>query len=184
MARKVSVSAQDVKDSKGQAFGPIPEGKYLVNIYEVKDDEFKNGGNKGLPNINVQFQIAEGQPKANARVFQTVGLFPTWSSGKNNFTFFQFFKAVGVVFPEDGGDLELPDNDELLGEQVVIDLKIKPDDYKYRQAFQAWEANGSKGEKPDPADFKRNEIGSILPADGFETADASGAEAVGDEFAL
>lgn len=190
MARKVSVSAQDVKDSKGKAFGPLPAGKYLMNIYAVTDDEFKNGPNKGREKISVQFQVAEGQKKANARIFQDVGLFPRWapkngaSEGANNFLFYQFFKAVGVTIPEDGGEIEIPDNDELTGEQVVIDLKVEQDDYKYRQAFQAWEREGSKGAEPDPNDFKRNAVKAILSADGFEAADESEAEADDDQFAL
>lgn len=216
MGRKVSVSAQDNKDRAGKAFGPLPAGKTLFNIYEIKPGEYKNGVNKGLPNLNIQFQVAQGQPRANARLFELLGDFPRWNpkkegeTGALNFLFHPFYESldedIRVEFPKDGGDVELPDIEDIVGTQIVIDLKIIPDTYKFRKAVDEWEeerrtvqakaeAKGKdveealkkwddKNPEPKQEDFKTNAVKTYLPAEDFDPEDAAVASKDDDEFDL
>lgn len=212
MGRKVSVSAQDNKDRAGKVFGPLPAGKALYNIYEIKEGEYKNGVNKGLPNLNIQFQVAAGQPRANARLFELLGDFPRWNpkkageAGALNFLFHPFYEALGVEFPKDGGEVELPEIEDIVGEQIVIDLKIIPDTYKFRKALTEWEeereavqekaeAKGKdvaeavskwKDKNPEPTqeDFKTNAVKTYLSAEDFDPEDAEVASKDDDEFDL
>jgi hypothetical protein len=212
MARKVNVSAQDNKDRSGTTFGPLPAGKALFNIYDIKPGEYKNGVNKGKPNLNIQFQVAAGQPRANARLFELMGDFPRWEpkkpgeKGALNFLFHPFYEALGVEFPEDGGEVELPEIEEMIGEQIGIDLKIIPDTYRYRKAITEWteeresvqekaEAKGKdvdealdkwekKNPEPKQEDFKTNAVKSYFPAEDFDPEDAEVGGQDDDEFDL
>lgn len=212
MARKVNVTAQDNKDRAGKEFPPLPAGKTLFNIYEIKEGAYQNGVNKGLPNLNIQFQVAPGQPRANARLFETLGDFPRWNpkpgnkEGALNFLFHPFYEALGVEFPKDGGEVELPEIEDIVGEQIVIDLKIVPDTYKFRKAHTEWqderetvqekaEAKGkdveealekweAKNPVPEQENFKTNAVKSYHSAEDFDPEDAEVGTAGDDEFDL
>ena len=212
MARKVDVSAQDIKDRAGKEFPPLPAGKTLFNIYAIKESKYENGAQKGLPRLEIQFQVAQGQPRANARLFENFLDQPRWNpkppktEGSLNFHFHPFYEALGVVFPKDGGEVELPDIEDIIGSQIVIDLKIEPDTYKFRKAVAEWqdereavqekaEAKGkdvdealdkweAKNPEPKQEDFKRNGIKTYLSAEDFDPEDAEVGGQDDDEFDL
>lgn len=203
MGRKVDVSAQDIKDRAGKEFPPLPAGKTLFNIYSVKESKYENGAQKGLPRLEIQFQVAAGQPRANARLFENFLDQPRWNpkppktEGSLNFHYHPFYEALGVEFPKDGGEVELPEIEDIVGEQIVIDLKIEPDVYKFRKAYTEWEeakekaeAEGKlekflkKNEEPVQESFKRNGIKTYLSAEDFDPEDAEVASKADDEFDL
>src|SRR6478609_8027823 len=166
MARSVKVSGADNKASQQSGtFEPLPAGVYNVDIYDHKIEQYKNGGNAGRDYLNLHLRISDGQAGANRRVFVKVGDFPKWApkNGKEavNFLFFQFYKALGVEFP-DGDDLtevDLPDFEDLNGSRLGVRLKIVQDAYAFKKAKDAW--NG-KGDRPEENDFLKNEVVAFL----------------------
>lgn len=125
-------------DSDG--FKAIPAGNYTVTVFGAKVGEFGDpkpgkGNNKGKKYLNVQFRIAEGE-YTNRRLFAIVGLFTNWADkttaepneeGPANFTFANFFKALG--FEE--VDVDKPEKliEKIQGEELVITVKQK-DNFK------------------------------------------------------
>ena len=192
MGRTVNVSGAAVKGSQGTAFAPLPAGKYNVSVFDLAEGEYKNGVNKGKKFLKLQLRISEGQTGTNRRVFTNVGDFERWNpkAGKEvgavNFQYFQFYKALGVVFPKPGedGEVELPDFDEIEGADLAIKLKIVEDSYAYEKALGEWkdakdkaEAKGKpfEDEEPVKGDFLKNEVAEFLPSlDEDELASAGG----------
>lgn len=188
MARKVQVTGE-VSTETNTGFKPLKAGKYEVTVFGVEEGAYKNGANKGKPNLNVQYRISEGQSGANRRVFDLVPLITNWSDGKDAFRFFQFFAAVQGISEKDfrikvkeakeAGDtnletLDLPDDDDLLGMELTITLNVKDDDYRYKEAVKKWKAEGERGDEPKQADFQRNNITAVSgPGEGnMESDDA------------
>lgn len=135
MARRIS--GEKVEESDGGGFDPLPAGKYLAYVFEVDVREYgPQSKNAGRENYNIQYKIAEDQPYANRRVFDTVGLFTKWSSGSDNFRFFQFFAAVEGIssvelrkkYNADGG-IDIPEPQDLEGKLVTIDLGVRENTY-------------------------------------------------------
>jgi hypothetical protein len=128
MGRTVAVKASDAKSAvEGGKFKPYPEGEYIAEIIDVEDAEVKNGKDKGRPTIKVTLRFTDENEINVGKKYIEWGLplFGAWASGKSAFLFYQFFKALGVEFPAEGeGDVELPDNDELLGETIGVRLTI------------------------------------------------------------
>lgn len=157
----------------GTRFNALPAGSYAASVYEVTAGEYKNGNNKGRPNIRVQFKILDGQTGANRRIFQTIGIFDEWNNDKksDNFTFFQFFAAaVGksetdfrAWFDEEDDPFgDLPSPTQLEGRKVVLRLKVVPDDYGYKRAKE----EGSLGADETEDDFTTNDIAGFKVYDG------------------
>ena len=184
MARK-NLDTQNhayVADSGG-SFSALPEGEYLVNVYDVKDIEYaRQGGNAGRPGINVQFRLVDGRPHANRRLFDRVPMFATFApkdgaeKGKQAFRFFQFWSAVlgerrtdfekrfKAHEEENGpgsGFALLLENEELLGKQVVVKVGHEQSEYHFNKA----DADGTlDGRTLDHEDFTRETIEDIIPA--------------------
>lgn len=184
-----------ISDGNDRSYDPLDPGKYVVSVFDAKAGKYgPNTGNKGRDQINFQFRISEGQPGANRRLFQVVGLFPVWAptqknpDGFDNFTFFQSFAALegksekalraefqaAVDAAKEAGseevDFEVPSPSELKGRKIVVTLKIVPDTYAYDKAV-ATEKAEAKAENREPVeldqeDFKRNEIASFSIYDG------------------
>lgn len=181
MARSVNVTGSDVKDSKGGGFDPIPAGTYNVTIFDKEVKQYKNGGNAGRDYLALQLRISDGQKHSNRRLFVNVGDFPRWApkngkaEGSVNFLFFQFYKALGVEFPEGvDGAVDLPDYEDLDGAALAVKVVIKEDDYAFKNALKDWRGNGEKGDEPEPSQFLKNEVKEFLPeqdADEFAVAD-------------
>lgn len=203
MARAVNVSQQDTKDSKGSGFDPIAPGTYNVTIFDFEIGQYKAGtANAGRDFLNVQFRISDGQKGANRRLFERIGDFARWApkdgatEGKVNFTFFGFYRALGVDFDGVDGDVELPDYEDLKGAALAVKVAIENDDYRYGLALSEWKQNKDKANdpeafevknpRPEPSDFKRNVIKDFLPE---QDVDDLGADDVAvddddDEFDL
>lgn len=164
MARSVKVSGADNKASEGGGtFEPLAAGVYNVTVFDHQVKQYNNGANAGRDYLALQLRISDGQKGANRRVFVNVGDFPKWApkNGKeaNNFLFFQFYKALGVEFP-DGDDItevDLPDYEELNGSPLAARLKIVEDDYAFKKA----QKEGTLGDRTK-ADFLKNEVAAFL----------------------
>lgn len=153
MARTVNVSGSDAKASENGGFAPLPVGDYIATIVGTTDKAIKSEANKGLPTLDVQFKITESPDETLIGKKYTafgVPVFPAWKNGKSAFLFYQFFKAVGVEFPKEGesGDVELPENEDLWGEDIGITAKVEKDNQgKDRNNFGFFPA--SRGLKAD-----------------------------------
>lgn len=136
MARKITGPKVELETSGGKGFDPVPPGEYDAFVYEIGVREFgPNSKNPGLEYYNVQFSI-DGPTHNNRRVFSRIALTPTWSSGADNFLFFQFFAALrGMTqlelrkeFNENGG-IEIPEPNEIEGRLVGLKIVVKPNTY-------------------------------------------------------
>lgn len=160
---KVTKGAEEQAKAGSGDFKPIPAGVYNVTVVEAEAAEIKNGNNAGVTGVRMQFRISDGQPNANRRLFNTVWDVDRWApkdgkkEGAVNFQFFQFYKALGVEFPE-VGEADLPEIEELGGEPLAVKIKITHDDYKYKQAVK----DGTLGDRTK-GDFLTNEISEFLP---------------------
>lgn len=170
MARSVNIAGSDIKDSKSTGFDPIPAGTYNVTIYDYEVKQVKPGSaNAGRDFLALQLRISEPQKGANRRLFVNVFDFPRWapkagkSEGSVNFLFFQFYKALGVDFPDGvDGEVDLPDYEDLQGSSVAVKVVITQDDYRFKNARKDWIASGEKGPEPEAADFLKNEVKEFL----------------------
>lgn len=182
MARKnLDTQNYGFVDDGGGSFSVLPEGEYLVSVYDVKDIDYaKRGGNAGRPAINVQFRLVDGRPHANRRLFDRVPMFATFApkegkeKGSQAFRFFQFWSAVlGIKRSEfekqyksleaegkDPFDLLL-ENSDLLGKQVVVKVGHEQSEYHFNKAREAGDLNGRD---EDHEDFTRETILDIIPA--------------------
>lgn len=173
MSLELDVKGQTVGEGS-TGFAPLPAGEYLASVYNAELGEYKKGGlNEGRPNLNVQFRISDGQKGANRRLFQLIGLFPSWAPkpGKDaadNFLFFQFLAAVTGktekevraevrAAAEGKGTFSFPDLADLLGKEVTLVVKIEADSYAYQKAAD----NGTLADDQTVEDFKRNAISAI-----------------------
>lgn len=137
MARTVTVNGTTAAEATS-GFALLPAGDYIAKIVDVQDAVTQgksNPVNKGLDILKVRVKIIEtsnADDEGLGRQFTDfqVPLFPKWNSGGTAFTFYTFFKALGVVFPEKGSDeeVELPENEDILGEEIGIKLSVEPKD--------------------------------------------------------
>jgi hypothetical protein len=127
MARTVKVNGTEASEAV-KGFEPILPGKYIAKIVDVKEGVFKSEANKGTEKYAVRFKIIEG-PEGIGRQFTdfNIPLVSKWGSGKAAGQFYEFFGAVGVQCPEKGSDaeIEIPEPEELLGEEIGIVLKTE-----------------------------------------------------------
>lgn len=132
MARSVKASGDAAAATGG--FTPLPAGEYIMTITDVKKSTVgKSGENEKTPALDIEFKIAEsGTGTGVGRKFISFRQIdvPAFASGKSGFMFYQFYKALGVEFPKEGEDaeVELPDLQELLGEEVGVRLSKEPAD--------------------------------------------------------
>lgn len=133
--------SEEVQDD---AFAPIPAGKYNVYIFEVTQREFsETSNNAGSSYYNIQLKVADGQPHANRRIFQMVGLVPKWAptaknpNGSNNWLYFQLYAAAkGISEVEarklnnEQGGLDYPDPEDLEGLLIEATIGIENNTYK------------------------------------------------------
>jgi len=178
MARNLDFSGENVSTESNTGFAPLPAGKYEATVFDVKDGTYgEKSANSGRPNLKVQFRISDGQKGANRRVFETVPLFSEWASGSDAFGFFRFFAAVqGKSESEfrkevaaNPKKVSLPDNKQLLGKAVTLDITVDNDDYAYNK----YVADNPDGDL-DEDDFQRNNIRSISKAGGGTSSEGGG----------
>jgi len=147
MARVVNVSGDDRKAAAAanEGFAPLPAGWYNATIFSVEEREFRSENYKGESYYNVQFRISEGD-YAKRAVFAMVPLRVRWNPTEKSpdgfpTQFIPFFEALEY---EVDGEFEVPDPDELAGQDVTIRLRVVEDTYAQEQ----------KGQK----DAKTNEV--------------------------
>lgn len=158
MGRVVTgVSAEAAAEAKA-GFKAYPAGEYIAKIIGTKEEAIKNGANKGKPVLKVEFKFTEAGPGEQFvgkkyTEFQ-VPLFKEWASGKVAFLFYQFYEALGVNFPKGGGDVELPDDEDIWGEEIGIRLTQE----------QSRDANGQPVVDAEGNPVMRNRTGGFFPA--------------------
>lgn len=131
MGRSFNNNPETAKKAlEGGGGEPVPEGEYIVRIDDVQDAAFANKGahadRKKYPALNLKLKITEtGTGTGEGRKVSAfrVPLFSEFASGKSAFEFFTFHKALGVDFSAEG-EVDLPDNEEILGEEVGVYLTI------------------------------------------------------------
>lgn len=203
MALNLNLSSEKISEPSS-GFDPLAPGKYAATVFQVDDKEFgPKSNNAGRPAWNIQFRISDGQTGANRRVFQLVGLFPSWAAtdknpeGSDNFLFYQFFAAIQgksekefraevkeVAEGKGKKTLSLPDAVQALGTEVVLDLGIETDSWNYDKAHAEWENSGQAGDEPDPEDFKRNNIKRIIAVSEAKPKSAKGGNDKSDVIRL
>jgi hypothetical protein len=156
MGRTVTVNGDD---AQGGTF-VYPAGEYIGQIIDVqvaKDGFAKKGAHadkKKYPALNVKLKWVEAPNENHVGkkfVAWQVPDFPTFASGSAAFLYFQFYKALGVVFPKAGesGDVELPDFEDIVGEEIGVRLTVQEATEQYKAS---------------------NKVGGFFPAeDGIKT---------------
>jgi len=134
MSREVPVSG-DAAVSATSGFTPLKAGQYIGKIIDVKPGTFKGANSKGQEKIEVQYKIIEsGTGEGVNRKIKdfNVPLQGEWLNGSSAFIFYQFFGALGVEFPKKGesGTVTLPDDDELMGEEIGLNITIEDSNKK------------------------------------------------------
>lgn len=157
MGRTVSgVSASEAKDAVSNKFPVYPAGEYVGEIVDIKQDSIKSAANKGKPTLNIQVKFTESSTgEGIGKKFTAFGVpdFPRWASDKVAFLFYQFYKALGVEFPEKGGDVELPDLDDLWGQEIGVRLTVEEK-----------EINGKTVTDDEGEPVLQNRVGGFFPA--------------------
>lgn len=163
--RKVSGATAEAGLSGG-AFKNYPVGEYIGQIIDIKQDKIKSGNNKGKEVLHVQFKFTEAGPDESlvGKKFTAFRVpdFEEWASGSAAFLHFQFYKALGVTFPPKGedGDVEYPDFDDMLGEEVGIQIGLE---------------DTNKVDEETGEFTKRNAVVRFFPAsDGVTVTEAEG----------
>lgn len=183
MARTVGVSGADAKSAESTGFKAYPEGEYIGEIIDVKSAAFAKSGQHAdktkYPANNIQVKFTEAGPGEEfvGKKFTAwqVPDFPKFASGKSAWLFYQFYKATGVEFPEGDGDVELPDLDDLYGEEIGIRIS--------REEQQDAAGNTLLGDDGEPK--YRNRVSAFFPASkGVKVTGGGEAAGAGGGFTL
>jgi hypothetical protein len=117
MAIKVVLSS---KEASSKVLEPIPSGWYKVTISDVELRESKSQKNKGKPYYAIEHTVSEGDHEGR-KVFSNVMLFEGAL-----YSAVQLMAAITGEQPNEG-ELEVPDPDELVGEEMWAKVKITPE---------------------------------------------------------
>lgn len=100
---------------KTQSFDPLPNGRYEATVFDIEEQEVKNGKNAGAPMWAVQFSI-NGGPHDNRRVFRNFTLIPESLWALKN-----FLVALGIDSSALEGEVDI-DTEDLIGLpcQIVV----------------------------------------------------------------
>jgi hypothetical protein len=176
MARTVSNVASEAREATS-GFKPYPAGDYITTIVDVETGTFKSAANSGVPKLDVQFRIEEptevGDRQVFGKKFKDFGIpdQPKWKNGNVAFMYYQFYKALGVDFSKDG-EVELPDYEDMLGEQIGVKLEVVQ---KVKDGKPQFEDDGV-------TPVLQNNVKGYFPAsEGIKNVPAAGAD---DEFTL
>lgn len=177
MARKIAAGKNEIKTEVNTGFAPVKAGRYESTIFGLEEGKYSTEKNKGLANLNVQYRISDGQAFANRRLFDQFPLAPTWLDGSDAFRFFQFgaavtgrtekeFREYAAAQQEADEEIELPEDEDLLGFPVTITVKVEDDEYAYKKALK----EGVVGAKQ--SDYQRNRITNVSVAGGGNAPEA------------
>ena len=124
--KTLSVAQSDLTNGRMD----IAPGTYraiISDVSEVKTYQTQNENSKGLPYIDVTYRIVEapeGLGGKGASIKQMrVPLKREWNSGKVNFTFDQFWQAVGA-YDAEAGAFQLPSGDDELQDLIDPDFTV------------------------------------------------------------
>lgn len=169
---------QETFEDSSRTFDLIPEGRYPATIFDIKDEEVKNGPNAGKTKLKFQFKIDEGSiardgsKVGNRRLFDDVNTFGGVSqkTGKpyGPFTLIAIGRAIGKV--ESAADLETIDTDDWLGEPLEVEVVHI---YKRVQHDGAWVSSDELPEDHTQYGEKREEIKSYRSRKAAATAAAA-----------
>jgi hypothetical protein len=106
------------KEASSSILEPIPSGYYKLNITDVELRESKSVKNLGKPYYAIEHTVAEGEHEGR-KVFSNVMLFAGALYSLN-----QLLEALGIE--TQAGEIEVPEPEELLGQEVVAKVKITP----------------------------------------------------------
>lgn len=130
MGRVVTGASAEEAVAAKSGFKAYPAGEYIGKIIGTKEGKFTSAKNKDKPNLKVEFKFTEAGPGdeyvGKKYTEFNVPLFATWNSGAVAFLFYQFYEALGVKFPKGGGDVELPDDEDIWGEEIGIRIGQEP----------------------------------------------------------
>lgn len=153
MSRLVNITGDAVKASRtvGVGFDPLPSGWYNCTIYDIEEKEFKNKGkHPGDTYLNLELRVAEGDFE-NRRVFAMVPLFERWAPGPKTPDGFPtllipFLEGLGYDL-EDVEELEIPEDEDLIGEYITVRVAVEVDDYRLQQMINDGEIDGDDVEE-------------------------------------
>lgn len=169
MGRSVAVSGTDAVAAESSGSFVYPAGEYIGEIIKVDETKFaKQGQHKDYNALNVKVRFTEsgtGVGEGKKFVAWNVPDFPKFASGKSAWLFYQLYKALGVVFPEGDGDVDLPDFEDILEQEIGLRLEIE-------------DSKNAAGEITG----KRNRVVGFFPAkNGVKESKAPAAGAAGAE---
>lgn len=137
-------------ESEARDYTPVPTGKYHCAITEIETRFSNSEKNKGKPYWAVTLVVQNG-PYADRKFWANVML---WDGAL--YSLAQLMKAVGRHDVLETG--QIPNPDELLGEQVKVSVVKTLDQYKIDKAKEAGEEN--------PAPVYKNEVKGFSALDG------------------
>lgn len=136
----------------------LPRGDYHVSLTDIEYREVREGKNEGKPYWNLEFTIQSG-PYENRKAWTNCMLF-----SPALYTLAQLLKACGYDIDE--GDFEVPEPDELIGQEMVAVITVKGKS-KNKQTGEEYEArNEVKGIKAYDADTFRQPVASGAKSSG------------------
>lgn len=131
----LTIDQEVFEQSANRDFTPVPAGRYPVSIFDIKDEEIKQGANAGKTKLKVQFKIEEGfiakdgSAVGNRRLFADINTFGG-VSGPNSknpgtpygpFDLIALGRAIGKV--KSAEDLSSIDTDEWLGLELEVEVE-------------------------------------------------------------
>jgi len=151
------------KEANSAVLEPIPSGYYKVNITDVELRESKSEKNAGKPYYAIEHTVAEGDYEGR-KVYSNVML---WAGAAYSLN--QLLNGLGIS--TQAGEVEVPEPEELLGEELMAKVKISPKrvvkdpktgevkEYEARNEVSGYRAKGS-----EPTANARPGTSSLLPS--------------------
>lgn len=124
MGRVISGASAEEATAAKSGFKAYPAGEYIAKIIGTTEGKIKSQKNKDKPILKVEFKFTEAGPGdqyvGKKYTEFNIPLFREWNGGAVAFLFYQFYEALGVKFPKGGADVELPDDEDIWGEEIGI----------------------------------------------------------------
>lgn len=147
---KLDFTEDDINStSKSFEPGRIPSGPQNCAVTDIDLATVKSGPNKDKPYWKVELTIQDG-PFENSKLWPNIMLFNVTGG---NWFMAQFLKAAGFADALKTG--ELPSAADLIGKEVVAQVKRVKDKYK-----------NEKEPRPDGSSWYKNEVGGFIVEDG------------------
>lgn len=157
----ISIDLTEEEVSQGlEGFKPIPKGTYKVEITDATLTAVKSGPNEGKPMYRMEYKVIDDDQYTGRKLFHTICL---WKGA--HYSLLQLLSALSdEVAP---GKIEVPDVDELLGQEINVTVKVVPH-FNEERAAEGEEQNevdrilsrkkGSGGAKPAARGRKKLDI--------------------------